>query len=425
MASGAGAQTRLTYEAALEYVSSLRRFGVKLGLDRMHAFLDQLGHPERGKRGALIAGTNGKGSTSAFLDSILRARGFHTGMTPSPHLSSYTERVQLDAEPISEDAFAAAVTDVRELVAPVVERMGDSTEFEFLIAMAIWWLAPRTDRLVIEIGMGGRLDSTNALDLGVAVITNVTYDHRRHLGRTVRKIAGEKAGIIKAGNVVVTAATGTALSVIEQAAVEARAADLWRLGKEIRLKARWRGWDGSELDVSGPGFSYSDLRIGLVGLFQPANAALAVAAAHALGDATPQAVRQGLAATRWRGRIERVEDRLVLDCAHNQDGMRQLVRSLRRLLGTAPVTVVFAAMADKEVDRVLSELRKLNPAHVVFTLPASASRALAPETLAEMWGTPQRHMRPASRALAWARELAGPDGWVVVCGSLFLVGELL
>jgi dihydrofolate synthase / folylpolyglutamate synthase len=425
MAGGTGTQTRLTYGAALDYVSSLRRFGVKLGLDRMHAILDQLGHPERGKRGALIAGTNGKGSTSAFLDSILRARGFHTGMTPSPHLSSYTERVQLDAEPISEDAFAAAVADLRELVAPVVGRMGESTEFEFLIALAIWWLAPRTDRLVIEIGMGGRLDSTNALDLGVAVITNVTYDHRRHLGRTVRKIAAEKAGIIKAGNVVVTAATGTALSVIEQAAVEVRAADLWRLGKEIHLEARWRGWDGSELDVSGPGFSYSGLRIGLVGLFQPANAALAVAAAHALGDATPEAVRRGLASTSWRGRIERVGERLVLDCAHNQDGMRQLVRSLRRLLGTAPVTVVFAAMADKEVERVLAELRKLNPADVVFTLPAGASRALAPETLAEMWGTPGRHLRPASEALAWARKLAGPDGWVVVCGSLFLVGELL
>src|SRR5262249_37745335 len=161
---------------------------------------------------------------------------------------------------------------------------------------------------------------------------------------------GEKAGIIKPGNVVVTAATGTALSVIEQAAVEARAADVWRLGKEIHLRARWRGWGGSELDVGGPGFSYSGLPVGLVGLFQPANAALAVAAAHALGDATPEAVWQGLASTRWRGRIERVGERLVLDCAHNQDGMRQLVRSLRRLLGTAPVTVVFAAMADKEVE---------------------------------------------------------------------------
>jgi len=123
--------------------------------------------------------------------------------------------------------------------------------------------------------------------------------------------------------------------------------------------------------------------------------------------------------------MERVGDRLLLDCAHNQDGMRQLVRSLQRLLGPAPVTVVFAAMADKEVERVLAELRKLNPANVVFTLPASAQpRALAPETLAEMWGERAWHRQPAAEALAWARELAGPDGWVVVCGSLFLVGEL-
>ena len=425
MAGGASTQTRLTYEEALDYITSLRRFGIKLGLERMHAILDQLGHPERGLRGALITGTNGKGSTSAFLDSILRARGCHTGMTPSPHLSSYTERVQFDAEPIAQDAFAAAVAELRGLVAPVVERMGEPTEFEFLIALAIWWLAPRSDRLVIEIGMGGRLDSTNALDLGVAVITNVTYDHRRHLGRTVRKIAGEKAGIIKPGNVVVTGARGAALSVVEQAATGAGAADLWRLGKEIKLRTRWRGWEGSELDVTGPGFSYSKLRIRLVGSFQPANAALAIAAAHAMDDATPEAVRLGLERASWPGRMERVGERLLLDCAHNQDGMRQLVRSLRRLLGPAPVTVVFAAMADKEVERVLAELRKLNPANVVFTLPASAQpRALAPETLAELWGERAWHRRPAPEALAWARELAGPAGWVVVCGSLFLVGEL-
>ena len=448
MAGRTGTQTRLTYAEALEYITGLRRFGIKLGLDRMHAILDQLGHPEKGRRGALIAGTNGKGSTSAFLDSILRARGLHTGMTPSPHLSSYTERVALDAAPIPEHVFAAAVTELRPLVAPVVERMGEPTEFEFLIALAIWWLSPRADRLVIEVGMGGRLDSTNALDLGVAVITNITYDHRRHLGRTLARIAGEKAGIIKRGDVVITAAAGTALKVIERAAADAGAADFWRLGGEIRLESRSLGWGGSELDLSGPGFSYSNLRIGLAGCFQPPNAALAVAAAHALGDATPDAVCRGLASAAWPGRMQRVGDRLVLDCAHNQDGMRQLVRSLqggaggpgspgrwprggippseRGLLGRSPVTVVFAAMADKEVDRVLSELRKLRPAHVVFTMAASARpRALAPEELAEMWGTPDMHRQPASEALALARELAGPDGWVLVCGSLYLVGELL
>ena len=186
MSGGGSAQTGLTYAEALDYVAGLGRFGMKLGLDRMSAILDELGHPEAGRRGALIAGTNGKGSTSAFLEAILRAAGLRTGMTPSPHLSSYTERVQLDGSPISEDDFAAAVAELRPRLAPVIARMGEPTEFEVLIALAIAWLAPRADRLVIEVGMGGRLDSTNVLDPGVAIVTNVTLDHRSHLGRTTR-----------------------------------------------------------------------------------------------------------------------------------------------------------------------------------------------------------------------------------------------
>src|SRR5213076_794603 len=125
--------------------TGLGRFGVKLGLERMDAILEALGHPERGRRGALIAGTNGKGSTSAYLESILRARGFHTGMTPSPHLSSYTERVQLDGAPLAESTFARAVAELRPRLEPVIARLGDPTEFEVLIALAISWLAPRAE----------------------------------------------------------------------------------------------------------------------------------------------------------------------------------------------------------------------------------------------------------------------------------------
>jgi dihydrofolate synthase / folylpolyglutamate synthase len=416
---------RLTYADAVGYIDSLLRHGVKLGLDRMHAMLAELGHPERGCRGALIAGTNGKGSTAAFLESILRAAGHHTGLTPSPHLRSYTERVQLDAQPMSESDFAATLAELRDSLRPVFERMGEPTVFELLVAMAIHWLAPRADRLAIEVGMGGRLDSTNALDLGVAVITNVTYDHRAYLGRTLRQIASEKAGIVKPGNVVITGARGAALETVESAAAKMGASDVWRLGREIRLRPRRRGCEGSELDLDGPGFSYRGLRISLLGSFQPANAALAVAAAHALGDATPEAVRAGLVSARWPGRLEIADRRLIFDCAHNQDGMRRLVHSLRQLLGPAPITVVFAAMADKEVDRVMTELRKLTPAHVVFTSPASAEdRALQPATLAEMWGDPASYRVPAAAALAEARYLAGPDGWVLVCGSVYLVGEL-
>lgn len=425
MSGGGGTQTGLTYAEALDYITGLGRFGIKLGLDRMHAFLDELGHPERGKRGALIAGTNGKGSTSAFLESILRARGLHTGMTPSPHLSSYTERIQFDGGPVAEETFAAAVAELRPRLEPVIARMGQPTEFEVLIALALGWLAPRADRLVIEVGMGGRLDSTNVLDLGVAIVTNVTHDHRKYLGRTVAQIASEKAGIIKRGNVVVTGATGRALEVIERAAASAGAADLWRLGREIRVRGRWLGWEGSALDVSGPGFVYRGLRTRMLGAYQPANAALAVAAAHALRDATPGAVRRGVESTRWPGRLEVVGRRLILDGAHNPDGMRKMAASLRRLIGDAPLTVVFGAMADKDIGRVLAQLRRLAPEHVVFTAAESAGeRAMAPADLAAAWGAPAERVRPPPAALELARDLAGPDGWVLVCGSLWLVGEL-
>lgn len=409
----------------MAYVTGLGRFGVKLGLERMDAILEALGHPERGRRGVLIAGTNGKGSTSAFLESILRARGLRTGMTPSPHLRAYTERVQLDGVPISEADFALAVGDLRPRLEPVVARLGEPTEFEILIALAISWLVPRTDRLVVEVGMGGRQDSTNVLDPGVSIVTNVTIDHRRYLGETVREIAAEKAGIVKRGDTLVTGARGAALEVVERAAAAAGAARVWRLGQEIRMRARWRGWEGSDLSVRGPGFEHDGLRVPLPGTFQPANAALAVAAAHALGDATPEAVRSGVAAARWPGRLERRGERLVLDGAHNPDGMRQLVRSLRVLLGSAPVTVVFGAMADKDVGLVLAELRRLEPAHVVFTAAASAGdRAQPPEALARAWAGPSERVPSSAEALAVARSLAGPDDWVVVCGSLYLVGEL-
>jgi len=425
VSGGGRAQTGLTFEQALAYVTGLGRFGMKLGLERMRAILDELGHPERGRRGALIAGTNGKGSTSAFLESILRARGFHTGMTPSPHLSSYLERVQFDGTPISEATFARAVTELLPRLEPVIARLGDPTEFEVLIALAISWLAPRADRLVIEVGMGGRLDSTNVLDLGVAIVTNVTLDHRKHLGATARQIAAEKAGIIKPGNVVVTGATGAALAVVERTAASVGAADVWRLGHEISVRSRWRGWEGSELDVAGPGFAHRGLRTRLVGSFQPANAALAVAAAHALGDAAPEAVVRGVEEARWPARLERVGERLLLDGAHNQDGMRQLVRSLRRLLDAEPVVVVFGAMADKDLSLVFDQLRRLEPERVVFTAASSAGeRAVRPGALAAAWDGPSEQRVHAGDALARARELGGPDGWVLVTGSLYLVGEL-
>src|SRR3984893_3875438 len=180
----------------------------------MHALLAELGHPELGRRGVHIAGTNGKGSTSAFLEAILRARGLHVGMMPSPHLSSYTERVRYDGRPIPEGPSAAAVTELRPRLERVRQQLGQPTEFEILTALAVDWLAPSSDRLVIEGGMGGRLDSTKRLELGDAVAL----------------MAGEKAGIVNPGSVFIAGATGEALSVVERTAAAVGAAALWRVG---------------------------------------------------------------------------------------------------------------------------------------------------------------------------------------------------
>lgn len=415
----------LTYEEALSYVTRLGRFGVKMGLERSRAILDELGHPDHGARGALIAGTNGKGSAAAYLASILRARGLHVGTTPSPHLRSYTERVRVDGRPITEREFAAAVSAIQPRLQPVWDRIGDPTEFELLIGLAVWWLTPRVDRLVVEVGMGGRLDSTNVLDLGVAVITNIDLDHMQYLGDTVEQIAAEKAGIIKPGNVVVTGATGPALTVIEMKAREVDA-PLWRLGQEITYEAQGLGWAGSRLSVRGPGFAYQDLHVPLLGAWQPENAALAVAAAHALGDADPDSVREGMAATRWPGRMQLVGDWLLLDGGHNAAALRRVVPAVLELAGDRPLALVLGVMVDKDLPPMLEQLRRLRPVSVVTTAAASAGgRALSPAKLAAAWGPGAEAILPAEEAVERAHERAGPHGLVLACGSLYLVGQLL
>jgi dihydrofolate synthase/folylpolyglutamate synthase len=214
--------------------------------------------------------------------------------------------------------------------------------------------------------------------------------------------------------------------VIEQQAKRAGAAALWRLGKEIRMSSRSLGWDGVEFDLAGPGFEYRGLRIQMLGEYQAENAALAVAAAHALGDATPEAVRDGLRTANWPGRLERRGERLLLDGAHNPDGLRRLIRELDGLIGRPPLSVVFATMADKDIDDLLNELEKLRPQSVVFTRAGSAGeRAADPEDLAQRWPGQAEVVWSGRKAVERARELAGPEGWVLVCGTLYLIGELL
>ena len=417
----------MTYEESLAYISKLGRFGMKLGTERTRAILDHLGNPERGLRGALIAGTNGKGSTAACLASILQAAGRNVGFMPKPHLISYTERIQVNGVPISEQDFVATLEGLKPALDAIAKETGHATEFEMLTAMAIDYLVPRIDRLVCEVGLGGRLDATNALDLGVAMITNVDLDHQKYLGDTIEQIAHEKAAIIKPGNHVITGCEGVALEIVQENATNA-GSSLWRLGREIRVTSTSRGWDGHSLDVTVEGHEYRNLTLPLVGDYQPANAALAVAAAVALGDATEDSVRRGLASTVWPGRLQLIANtpRVILDGGHNPAAMTKSGAALRRLIGSERLVAVFAMLSERNPVHLLAALRKMNPDAVVFTEPGSAGgHAIAAAQLADLYGPGAQAVTPAFGALERARELAGRDGNVLVCGSLYLVGEIL
>ncbi len=369
----------MTYPEALAYISRIGRFGMKLGTERTRAILDRIGNPERGLSGALIAGTNGKGSTAACLASILQAAGHAVGFMPKPHLVSYTERIQVNGVPISEDDFVQMLADLTPTLNAIANEMGQATEFEMLTAMAVAYLAPRIDRLVCEVGLGGRLDATNALDLGVAVITNVDLDHQKYLGSTIEQIANEKAAIIKPGNHVVTGCEGSALAIVEQHARGAEAT-IWRLGGEIQLESTPRGWDGHVISVAGPGFEHTGLTLPLVGDYQPANAALAVATAHLADGVTDAAVRQGLTGTTWPGRLQLIatKPRVVLDGGHNPAAMTKSGVSLRRLIGSERLVAVFAMLSERDPTQLLAALRSLRPDACVFTEPASAGGHAVP-----------------------------------------------
>jgi len=241
-----------------------------------------------------------------MLAAILHEAGHTVGTMPSPHLSSYTERIQVDGKAISEAEFAAAVGWLLPRLEGIEQELGPPTEFELLTTIALTYLARHCDRLVIEVGMGGRLDSTNVLDLGVAVVTNVDLDHQQYLGDTIEKIAYEKAGVIKAGNTVITGASQRAMVMIEARVAEV-GATLWRLHGEIHHARRTLGWEGVAVDVKGPGFSCS-VQTPLLGRFQGDNAALAVAAAHVIDAVGCETMRSGLAAVQWPGRLEHVGD---------------------------------------------------------------------------------------------------------------------
>jgi len=415
------------YARAVATLDAVAWRGIMPGLERTRALLAALGNPQTGLRGALIAGTNGKGSVCATVDAVCRSAGHRTVLVTSPHLQSYTERIVRDGIAITEAEFGALVGAVVEAAEALPAEL-QPTGFEVLTAAGI--LAARqadAEVLVCEVGLGGRLDSTNVLDLGVAVVTNVALDHQDLLGSTIPEIAREKAAIIKPGNRAVTGAAEPALAAVRARASEVGAA-LTVVCEDVAFSGRSAGMGGVDVETRFDG-SPIVVHAPLRGAFQVANIATAVAVCDALRETgvaiDADAVQRGCRTVSWRGRMQWVEGEpsILIDGAHNPAGMAAMVASARDLVGARRCVAVFAAMRNKDVASMAAGLGELT-GEIVVTAPA-VERATPPEDLARLFDPPAPIAPDVGSALEEARRRSGRDGVVVVCGSLYLAGEAL
>lgn len=381
----------MTFEESLAWLYSTQQFGIKLGLDNIRSLLAALDQPQTGLSFFHVAGTNGKGSVCAMLDAILQKTGRRCGLYTSPHLVDFRERIRVNGEKIPAEAVAEGLTKIRDFGTGWEH---SPTFFEIVTALAIWHFARAgCEVVVLETGMGGRLDATNAVTPQVSVITPIAFDHTQWLGNSLEEIAGEKAGIIKHRVPVASAPQA--------------------YGAELVLR---KAAERHEAPITFAEVSATPRDVGLKGRHQQENAALAIAALEAAQmEISPEHLAAGLRDVCWPGRFQRVGDRMVLDGSHNPHASAHLVELWQETFGTEKAAVIFGALADKDYEAMLRTLEPI--AREFLFVPVRSVRSVGPEKLISP--VPNRVFPSVQAAL----EAAG--GLTLVTGSLFLVGEAM
>lgn len=422
----------MNFEEAMEFMHNLTKFGFNFGLGRIEELMSRLGNPHKELRVIHVGGTNGKGSTATMIAGILQAAGYRTGIFTSPHLHSYCERYKINGEEISRDRIAQLLTGLRpHLEEMVAEGFEHPTEFEVSTAMAfLYFFEEEADFLVLEVGLGGAIDSTNVVLPLVSVITNVAMDHMDYLGQTIREIATVKAGIIKEGVPVVTAVDRTEALEVIRAISGQKGCHLLEVGRDATWELKSSRIEGQEFNITSGDRLFTDLFIRLTGFHQVINAATAVAAILALVKYgytfTEDQVREGLAGARWPARLEMVceSPRVLLDGAHNLDGALSLHRALTEVYDYRGLILVFGMLGDKEREKVVSRLAPLAKS-VIVTRPNSP-RAGDWEKIADQVSQYVEEVyliEDIRQAVTKGMALAGPEDLVCVTGSLYMVAE--
>lgn len=425
--------TETAYNKALDYLYSFVDYSLRhsselakadFNLDRMFALMEELGDPQAKYPIIHVAGTKGKGSVCALTASAFQAAGYKVGLYTSPHLLDFTERIQINGEPISHEQLVELVEEIK----PAVAKIPKLTTFEITTALALLAFAKQeVGAAVVEVGLGGRLDATNIVTPTVSVITSLSYDHTAVLGDTLAKIAGEKAGIIKEGVPVISAPQkDEALQVLERVASE-RNAPLTIVGRDVSFERLSYSLDGQVLTVSDTQ-SFLKLSIPLLGLNQIENVATSYAALKASGlEISDEAIQNGFAQVRWRARFEilRREPPVVIDSAHNRDSALRLRETLDEIYPNRPTILVFCALEDKDILGMLEELKPR--LEKVVATHADHPRAPSAEWIAEQVkkaGIPAEAVSSVNSALERALELAGERKVVLSAGSVAFAGEI-
>ncbi len=414
----------MTYKQAVNYLYDLQKYGVKFGLSKTSNIVKKMGNPHKGQKYIHIGGTNGKGSVSAMIESVLMKSGLKVGFYSSPHLVRFTERFRINRKEISKKMVVELVEEIKSVIDPAEP----PTYFEATTAMALAYFArEKTDIAIMEVGMGGRLDSTNIIRPLVTAITNISLEHQSFLGSTLLEIAYEKAGIIKRGVNTITSATQPKVSKYFSKVCEEKKAPCFQVGKDIRYRSSENGFN-----YYGLKRKIKDINLSLKGEFQHRNTALAIGVLELLEKKgyklEEDDIKSGVEETTWPGRIQVLSEKplVVVDGAHNPGAANVLVEAVKNDFTYKKLILVLGVMADKDIDSIVKDLAGM--ADQVICSSPEYFRAAAPEDLYKIvspYNKNTKVIKTLPEAIKKAKKQAKAGDMILITGSLFTVGEAL
>ncbi len=424
----------MVYNEALVYLNQTSQYGSKLGLENIRYLLELLGNPQRDLNIIHIAGTNGKGSTSAFIGSILKEQGYKTGAFSSPYIENITEMIRINGDDIPREDFGEITETVKKKVDKMIgEGWDHPTEFEILTAMAfVYFKIKNTDFVTLEVGLGGRLDSTNVIEKPMlSIITPISLDHINILGNTLEEIAREKSGIIKENSPVVIWPQKKIAQIAIEEIAEAKGASLYNAPKN-KMKLINYNENGASFDVEVSGEMYSNLEISMLGNHQVENAVLAISAIQVMKnqygiELSKESIYSGLKNARWAGRLEVLgkNPTLVIDGAHNIEGAKALKKAIKETFKYKRFICVIGLLADKDIDGILDEIIPLCN-EVIVTEPNNPRKLSAYElkNKIDKFNVNTLVFEDIESATYKSLEIAKDGDLVLYCGSLYLIGKV-